>query len=130
LLLQQLEVHEITWELLPPYSPDLNTIEHLWFRLEEETHRLHPALLTMGGSIDTKNKALKQAMLEGWEVVRADRELIQTLAESRRRRLDAVRVYIEIILKLGVYSPLMSKGVIHWSKIIPGLKTYGPEVLQ
>jgi transposase len=87
-----LEVHGITWELLPPYSPDLNTIKHLWFRLKEETHRLHLELLTMGGSVDTKKLALRQAMLDGWEVVRADRELLRKLAESRRRRLDAVRV--------------------------------------
>lgn len=79
-----MEVHEITWELLPPYSLHLNTIEYLSFRLKEEIHRLHPELLAMGGSVNTKKAALKAAMLDGWEVVRADRELIQSLVESRR----------------------------------------------
>jgi hypothetical protein len=45
----------------------------------------------MGGSVNTKKAALKAAMLDGWGIVRAGRELIQSLVASRRWRLEAVR---------------------------------------
>jgi DDE superfamily endonuclease len=75
---------------LPPYSPDLNVIEHLWFRLKEVTHQLHPELMDLTSGVDTKKEALTNAIFEAWEVVREDRELIDSLVHSIQRRIDAM----------------------------------------
>jgi transposase len=32
-------VHTVDW---PPYSPDLNPIEHLWWALKKKLYELHP----------------------------------------------------------------------------------------
>ena len=77
-----LEKRGINWEKLPPYSPNLNIIEHCWFKLKENTHSLHPELLTMSGSDDTKKAALKQAMYDGRQPIRNDRAFIWKLVES------------------------------------------------
>jgi coenzyme F420-reducing hydrogenase alpha subunit len=70
----------------------LNVIEHLWFRLKEATHRLHPELVILGGSVETKKERLMQAVRDGWEVVREERELIDSLINSIQKRMEAVRV--------------------------------------
>src|SRR5437667_2452910 len=53
----------------PPYSPDLNPIEHLWFPLKENVHRLHPELISMKGAPDTIKDVLARACIEGWEAI-------------------------------------------------------------
>lgn len=45
--LQDLGVEVMDW---PPYSPDLNPIENLWFLLKEAIYKAHPELLDMGNS--------------------------------------------------------------------------------
>ena len=83
-----LEVRGI-WTLeWPPYSPDLNPIEHLWWALKKLVHKLHPELITMGNS-ESDWDALKAAIVEAWQKI--PNSLIKRLVESMPRRLEAVR---------------------------------------
>lgn len=79
--------------LWPPYSPDLNSIKHLWFYLKELVHEIHPELLIMGGSAGTRKVALKEAIIEAIEQLPGRRPyLIPALCESFRDRLLAVKL--------------------------------------
>ena len=78
----------------PPTSPDLNPIEHLWFRIKELVHKRHPELMTMRGGKDTRKYALKQAIREAFVEITADNEwdLPAILLASMPRRLAAVKL--------------------------------------
>jgi len=83
-----LESHGI-WTLeWPPYSPDLNPIEHLWWALKKLVHKLHPELVTMGNS-EADWEALRAALKEAWR--KLPNSLIRKLIYSMPRRLAAVR---------------------------------------
>jgi transposase len=83
-----LEKHGI-WTLeWPPYSPDLNPIEHMWWALKKMVHKLHPELDKMGNS-EADWDALKEAIKEAWLAI--PNWLIKKLIESMPRRLAAVR---------------------------------------
>lgn len=72
----------------PPYSPDLNPIEHLWWALKKKVHELHPELETMGDS-EEDWEALRAALKEAWRAL--PNSLIKTLICSMPNRLAAVR---------------------------------------
>jgi transposase len=83
-----LESHGI-WTLeWPPYSPDLNPIEHMWWALKKMVYKLHPELVTMGNS-ESDWDALNDALQEAW--LKIPNSLIRKLVESMPRRLEAVR---------------------------------------
>lgn len=76
----------------PPYLPDLNPIEHLWFHLKELVYELHPELLTMGGDDDTKKVALRGAIAYALDILPERKPyLIPGLYESFKRRLEAYK---------------------------------------
>ena len=72
----------------PPYSPDLNPIEHLWWALKRLMHKLHPELATIGDSKEDLER-LQAALKEAWW--KLPKSLIRRLIESLPRRLYAVR---------------------------------------
>jgi transposase len=72
----------------PPYSPDLNPIEHMWWELKKIVHKLHPELATMGHSEDDW-KALQDALKEAWLLI--PNSLIRKLVNSMPKRLAACR---------------------------------------
>ena len=78
-------IHILEW---PPYSPDLNPTEHLWWTLKKYVHKLYPELGHMGNSEEDWD-ALKSALNEGWRAI--PNSLIQSLIQSMPRRLAAVR---------------------------------------
>ncbi len=60
--LETRDLHVIEW---PPYSPDLNPIEHVWLALKRKLHELHPEFDTMGKS-DKEWKAFEAGLVEAW----------------------------------------------------------------
>ena len=66
----------------PPFSPDLNPIEHMWDELERRMKKHHP-----------KNKEeLKKALLQEWNGIGTD--VTQKLVDSVPNRLyECVRVH-------------------------------------
>ena len=47
-----LEVHGVATINWPPYSPDLNPIEHMWWALKRKLHEIHLEFDTIGSSIE------------------------------------------------------------------------------
>ena len=77
--------------LYPPYSPDLNPIEYLWFYLKELVYKIHPGAITNGGSAEARGAALKQAIIKVLETLPERKPyLIPALHKSFRERLQAV----------------------------------------
>lgn len=70
----------------PPYSPDLNPIEHLWFHLKNAVYDVVPHLDTITGV--TLTHTLEEALPKAWDLVKS--EIIQEGVKSMPRRLQAV----------------------------------------
>ena len=58
----QLRDHGIDVVDWPPYSPDLNPIEHVWRHLKEWVYEHHPELLTLTGEKDVIKESLVKAL--------------------------------------------------------------------
>lgn len=71
----------------PPYSPDLNPIEHLWAKLKEFIHEKHPELMSMGKS-DADREALERAIYEAWDAI--GQGVIDNLIKSMDTRVNSV----------------------------------------
>jgi hypothetical protein len=71
----------------PPYSPDLNPIEHLWPRLKELLYKLHPDLLLDPKSQASINK-LREVLPIVWQAI--PRETVEAYLNSMKSRLEAV----------------------------------------
>ena len=78
-------VEVIEW---PSYSPDLNPIEHLWYRLKELVFKHHPELIQVGENDEKIRKAMIDAMLDVWSEV--GDQLMYDLIESMTTRVNAV----------------------------------------
>jgi transposase len=50
----------------PPYSPDLNLIEHVWRHLKEWVHEHYPELETLTGGDRMTKKRMVEALQEAW----------------------------------------------------------------
>jgi hypothetical protein len=88
LVREWLERHGV-WTLdFPPYSPDLNPIEHLWLALKRKILELHPELEQMGQSMEDLERLI-EACKEAWMAL--DQGLMRRLIDSMERRLKAVR---------------------------------------
>jgi transposase len=75
----------------PPYSPDLNPIEHLWAQLKQWINDNHPELNEMSKSEDAYQQLLS-VIQEGWDAIAP--ESIETLVRSMDDRVNAV-IYTE-----------------------------------
>jgi transposase len=49
----------------PPYSPDLNPIEHIWWHLKSLVLKNYPEIETMGKG-ENAQEALEKALIEAW----------------------------------------------------------------
>src|SRR6202034_3726032 len=72
----------------PPYSPDLNPIEHLWPHLKKKILEMHPELEHITGEDDIR-EALGTALQEAWTLI--GKELMDSLIESMPDRVKACR---------------------------------------
>ncbi len=77
-------VWTMTW---PPYSPDLNPIEHLWYELKKKVFELHPELEDQGNSAQALRN-LQDACKEAWALI--SERLMDRLVESMEDRIAAV----------------------------------------
>jgi DDE superfamily endonuclease len=71
----------------PPYSPDLNPIEHLWAQLKQWINEHYPNLVNMGKSEEAYQR-LFLAIHEGWEAI--GQEAINNLIKSMDIRINSV----------------------------------------
>ena len=72
----------------PPYSLDLNPIEHLWYLLKQLVYQVNPDIDSVTGSEDTVREVLWKALEEAWTLI--DEEVMRGLIESMERRIKAV----------------------------------------
>jgi hypothetical protein len=52
----------------PPFSPNINLIEHLWFHCKKQVQLLHPELVNIRKG-ENDLIALKQALIEAWQAI-------------------------------------------------------------
>ena len=71
----------------PPYSPDLNPIEYLWFHLKEGVYKVNPHIEDLAGGEDRIREALFDALYKAWEAL--DSDLLSKLVDSVERRIKA-----------------------------------------
>jgi transposase len=83
-----LQRHHINVVNFPPYSPDLNPIEHMWWALKRTLHRLHPEMATIGDSAEEWDQFC-DALKEAWRKI--PDSLIRKLIFSMPHRLQALR---------------------------------------
>ena len=79
------EIDVVEW---PPYSPDLNPIEHVWRHLKEWVNEHHPELPALTGDENMIKECLVRALQEGWAALKD--ELFEKLAVSMENRIKAV----------------------------------------
>jgi transposase len=77
--LQALGIEVIDW---PPYSPDLNPIEHVWNWMKDYIQKHYPGKLSRA--------QLEQAVLEAWDAV--PESFLENLIESMERRINSVHM--------------------------------------
>ena len=72
----------ITFIDWPPYSPDLNPIEILWFYIKNHIQGRYPHLEEL------LYETLKQAVREVWDII--GKEMLEELIQSMQARCQAV----------------------------------------
>ena len=72
----------------PPYSPDLNPIEHLWPLLKEALYQLYPDIETWKGGEDQVAERMEDALCHAWGTIRE--RIAYNCIESMPERLEAV----------------------------------------
>ena len=71
----------------PPFSPDLNPIEHIWHHLKRLVLEMYPELEGMGKG-EEAIRALENALIEAWEAL--PDQLFEQVADSMPYRVAAV----------------------------------------
>lgn len=82
------ENHGYTVMDWPPYSPDMNPIENMWFHLKEVTDEVHPGLASMPGSNETVQAAIGEAAEQAWDLIEWSR--FNAVIEGMPRRVQAL----------------------------------------
>jgi hypothetical protein len=77
-------IHITDW---PPYSPDLNPIEHCWKALKVLTAKMFPGIWESNGESEEDLKNLEEALCTAWDAL--PNSLFESLVESMPRRIQA-----------------------------------------
>jgi hypothetical protein len=85
LWLEEHGVEVIEW---PPYSPDLNPIEHMWKFLKEKLNDDYPELLHATGDKDTLSTLMGPMIIEAWRNL--PQEKLDACWKSFQKRCQAV----------------------------------------
>ena len=88
IITQYLEENDIEVMDWPPYSPDLNPIEHIWKKLKEKAWELRPELFREGQSLEDRLDELHETLEREWHMIAKD--LMRKLGRSMQRRVKAV----------------------------------------
>ena len=64
-----LKCHHIAVERHPPYSSDLNPIEHVWIHLKRYLQAKYPDIANSPGGPDAVHARLAEVLPEVWEVI-------------------------------------------------------------
>ena len=72
----------------PPYSPDLNPIEHAWAKLKERIYMLYPVLELFNVTKEQLKGQFYKAMEDAWESL--GQEFFNGLVMSMENRVNAV----------------------------------------
>src|SRR5436190_6823591 len=83
--MQDMAVEVMEW---PPYSPDLNPIEHLWFPLKHSIYKIHPDIELITGGKEHIQEELGKTLLLAWELIQDS--LFDKLAGSMQKRCEAL----------------------------------------
>jgi len=76
-----------TLQSWPPYSPDLNPIEHLWPHLKQALHQLRPDLDDISNQAQQR-RIMTESLPEAWKAI--DSDVFRRVLESMPRRIQAV----------------------------------------
>lgn len=79
--------HGISLLEWPPYSPDLNPIEHVWNLLKRRLFQLFPHLFDLNRNL-ADGEEFKECLQKAWDSI--TQEEIRDLIDSIPRRLAAV----------------------------------------
>jgi len=83
--LKDMGIDLIEW---PPYSPDLNPIEQLWFELKNRVNAIDPGLLETTAQDEATMDRFASAIKRAWASIPAAR--IEGLVRSMDERINAV----------------------------------------
>ena len=80
--------HNIQVDKHPPYSPDLNPIEHVWVVLKQKLHKQYPDIANTPGGPDAVRARLVEVLPKVWDTL--PEQLFDNLYRSMPDRVAAV----------------------------------------
>jgi hypothetical protein len=72
----------------PPYSPDLNPIEHVWYHLKIRVNKMFPELLIDKSKSEDARQNLESCLQAAWDTL--PQELFDNLYASMPDRIEAI----------------------------------------
>jgi len=88
-VIQWCEDHAILLLDWPPYSPDMNPIEHVWAIMKQWIVKHYPELSKMGKSQAAYDQ-LAEVIVEAWDAL--DQEYIDKLIRGMPKRVKTLRI--------------------------------------
>jgi hypothetical protein len=71
----------------PPYSPDLNPIEHIWWELKTRLFKMFPEIAKDTSESKYARQQLESALQAAWDTI--DKEVFDNLGATMGRRIEA-----------------------------------------